>query len=90
MDDIRDRAQEVFRNVFDDPEILLRDDLTAEDIPGWDSLAHINLIVAVEKRFKIKFATAEISNLKEDGQNVGTFLALIGKKLSRRHEPLVH
>ncbi len=83
MDDIRDQAQDVFRNVFDDPEILLHDDLTAEDVPGWDSLAHINLIVAVEKRFKIKFATAEISNLKEDGQNVGTFLALIRKKLSR-------
>ena len=76
-------AQEVFRNVFDDPAIVLRDDMTADDIPGWDSLTHINLMVATEKRFKIKFATAEISKMKEDGQNVGTFLALIGKKLGR-------
>jgi acyl carrier protein len=83
MDDIRDRVQEVFRNVFDDPEIILSDDLTAEDVAGWDSLTHINLIVAVEKRFKIKFATAEISKLKEDGQNVGSFLSLISKKVSR-------
>ena len=83
MDDIRNRVQDVFRNVFDDPEIILRDDLTADDIAGWDSLTHINLMVAVEKQFKIKFATAEISKLKAKGQNVGTFLALVGKKVSR-------
>ena len=77
MSDVRAQAQEVFRQVFDDPEIVLRDEMTADDIPGWDSLTHINLMVATEKRFKIKFATAEISRLKEDGQNVGTFLALI-------------
>ena len=83
MDDIREQAQEVFRRVFDDPEIVLHDSLTAEDVAGWDSMAHINLIVAVEKRFKIRFATAEISKLKEDGQNVGTFLALIASKVAR-------
>ena len=83
MSDVRTQAQEVFRQVFDDPEIVLRDEMTADDIPGWDSLTHINLMVATEKRFKIKFATAEISRLKDEGQNVGTFLALIGKKLAR-------
>ena len=62
---------------------VLRDDMGFDDIPGWDSLTHINLMVATEKRFKIKFATAEISRLKDEGQNVGTFLALIGKKLAR-------
>jgi len=55
--------------------------MTADDISGWDSLAHINLIVTMEKRFKIKFATAEISKLKEDGQNIGTFMSLVNKKL---------
>ena len=83
MSDVRAQAQEVFRQVFDDPEIVLRDEMTADDVPGWDSLAHINLVVALERRFKIKFATAEISRLKEDGQNVGALLALIGKKLAR-------
>ena len=67
MSDVRTQAQEVFRQVFDDPEIVLRDEMTADDIPGWDSLTHINLMVATEKRFKIKFATAEISKMKEDG-----------------------
>jgi acyl carrier protein len=83
MSDLRAQAQEVFREVFDDPEIVLRDEMTGLDIPGWDSLAHINLMVAVEKRFKIKIATAEISHLKKEGQNVGTFLALIGRKLGQ-------
>src|SRR5580704_10699222 len=83
MSEVRTQAQEVFRQVFDDPEIVLRDEMTADDIPGWDSLTHINLMVATEKRFKVKFATAEISRLKEDGQNVGAFLALLDKKLAR-------
>ena len=83
MSDVRTQAQEVFRQVFDDPEIELRDDLTADDIAGWDSLTHINLMVATEKRFKVKFATAEISKLKDDGQSVGSFLALLNKKLAR-------
>jgi acyl carrier protein len=81
MADLRTQTEEVFRNVFDDPEIVLEDHMTADDIPGWDSLAHINLIVGLEKAFRIKFATAEISKLKDEGQNVGTLRALIGKKL---------
>jgi acyl carrier protein len=83
MSDVREQAQDVFRQVFDDPAIVLRDEMTADDIPGWDSLTHINLMVATEKRFRIKFATAEISRLKEDGQNIGSFLALLNKKLAR-------
>lgn len=78
---LRDDVQEVFRAVFDDPTLVLRDDMTADHIDGWDSMNHINLIIAVERRFKLKFATAEISALKGDDQNVGTFLALIEKKL---------
>lgn len=73
--------QEIFRDVFDDDEIILTDDMTANDIVGWDSLMHINLIIAVEKRFGIKFATAEISGLKAEDQNVGTFLQLLDSKV---------
>lgn len=78
--DLRDEVENVFRTVFGDPTIVLRNEMTAADIDGWDSMTHINLIVAVEKRFKLKFATAEISGLKGKGQNVGTFIALIQKK----------
>ncbi len=81
---VRDQLQTVFRDVFGDDEIVLEDSMTAEDVPGWDSLAHINLIVATEKHFGIRFATAEISGLKAEGQNIGTFVRLLEKKLSAR------
>jgi len=56
--------------------------MTAADVDGWDSLAHINLIIAVERKLGIKFATAEISRMKEPDQNVGTFLRLIESKVA--------
>ena len=81
MEEIRQQVQEIFRDVFDDPALLLNDQMTAEDVDGWDSLAHINLIVAIEKRLQVKFATAEISRLKEDGSNVGSLMELLARKL---------
>ena len=83
MDEIRTAAQQVFRDVFGDDEIVLRDDMTAEDVDGWDSTAHINLIVALERHFKVKFAMAEISRMKDEDQNVGGLLRLIAKKLGK-------
>jgi acyl carrier protein len=75
--------QEVFHDVFGDDSIVLKDSTTAADLHGWDSLMHINLIVAIEKRFRIKFATAEIARLKGDDQNAGTLLGVISAKLGR-------
>jgi len=77
MEQLRDEVQQVFRGVFGDDQLVLRDEMTADDVEGWDSLAHLNLIIALEKSFGIRFATAEISRLKEDGQNIGSLLALI-------------
>jgi acyl carrier protein len=81
MNEIRERLQQVFRQVFDDPEAVLTDGMSAKDVEGWDSLQHINLIIAVEKHFGIRFATAEISGLKEPGQNIGSFVGLLERKL---------
>ena len=81
---LRGEVQTVFRRVFADDAIVIADTMTAADIDGWDSLGHINLIIAVEKQFKITFATAEISRLKADGQNIGTFLLLIQDKVGAR------
>jgi acyl carrier protein len=75
--DIVDRLQLVFRDVFDDESIVLHDEMSAKDVDGWDSLSHVQLIVAVESAFDIEFETAEISELK----NVGDFINLIQKKL---------
>jgi acyl carrier protein len=82
MDKIRDEVQQVFRDVFEDDQLVLTDNLTAHDVPGWDSLGHLNLVIAMEKRFGIRFANAEIARLKEDGQNTGSLIALIKSKSS--------
>lgn len=66
------RLQEIFNDVFDD-EITVTPELSAKDVDGWDSLAHIRLLLTVEKRFNIKFSTSEIGKL----ENVGDLVALI-------------
>jgi len=78
---LRSEVQTIFCDVFGDDTIVLSDCMTANDIDGWDSLAHINLVIAIEKHFGIRFATAEISGLKATGQNIGTFLHLVNTKV---------
>lgn len=72
-----EKLQEVFRDVFDDDGIVITSETTADDIEGWDSLTHVQLIVAVEKEFSVKFSTVEVMKLK----NVGEFIELINKKV---------
>lgn len=84
MSELQEKLQDIFREVFDDSLLVIRDDMTASDVAGWDSLTHINLIIALERGLKIKFATAEISRMKEDGQNVGSLLQLILSKLGQQ------
>jgi acyl carrier protein len=69
---------QIFRDIFDDDALTLHTDMTAADVPEWDSFNHINLIVATEAKFGVKFQTAEIESLK----NVGHFEELIAKKLA--------
>ncbi|MCX5796543.1 MAG: acyl carrier protein [Elusimicrobia bacterium] len=71
-------VQAVFRRVFDREDLILRDDTAARDIPDWDSLAQINLVVGAEEAFGVRFQTAEIRALK----NVGGFKQLIAGKLA--------
>lgn len=80
MTQILQDVTEVIRDVFSDDQIELTETSTAEDVEGWDSLMHLNVVIALEKRFGIRFSTAEISHLKEEGQNVGTILQLIMAK----------
>jgi acyl carrier protein len=67
------RLVEVFERVFDDDSIAVTPELSAKDVDGWDSLAHIRLILTVEKAFKIKFSTSEIGKL----ENVDDLVKLI-------------
>ena len=68
----------IFNDLFDDDSLVLTPDLTAADVPDWDSFNHINLIVAIESRFKIKFQTAELESI----HTVGHLADLIDKKLT--------
>ena len=68
----------IFRMVFDDDTLELRPELTANDVDGWDSLSHVNLITTVEATFKIRFSQKEL--LKQ--RNVGDLLTDIERKLS--------
>lgn len=68
----------VFRDVFDDDEITVNDATTAADIEDWDSLEHINLVVAIEKCFGVKFNIGEVSSMKNVGEMVDYILAKLG------------
>ena len=83
MSTILSEVTEVARDVFGDDEIVLAETTTAGDVDGWDSLMHLNLVIALEKQFKVRFSTAEIAQMKEEGQNIGTLVQLIASKTGR-------
>lgn len=74
--EILNKVQDVFRDILDNEEIELTDTTTADDIEEWDSLTHIQLIVAIEKHFKIKFTSKEILSWN----NVGEMIDCIASK----------
>ena len=77
-EEVYENLNEVFRDVFDDEDITVCDATTAEDIEDWDSLEHINLIVAVEKKFNIKFNMGEVHAFKNVGEMVDIILKRVG------------
>lgn len=73
--EVYERLNAVFREVFDDADLLLTDATTAVDVPGWDSLVHISLLGAVEAEFGMEFDMREVVGM----QNVGEMAdAVIG------------
>ena len=58
----------IFKKVFDDDDIEIKPETTADDIDGWDSLSHVNLVLAIERNFKIKFKLSEMLSWKNVGQ----------------------
>ena len=63
----------IFRDVFDDDELVIEGNTTAKDIDGWDSLTHIRLVISIEKALDLRFTAFEISEL----ENVGEMAELI-------------
>ena len=74
---IYNQLNQIFRDVLDNDDINLTANSSAADVPGWDSLAHINLILAVERHFKVRFATTEIGGLSDVGELVALIEAQI-------------
>lgn len=70
----------IFQDVLDLPDLALKADSSAHNVEGWDSLAHVNLIVAIEKQYKLKFALGELQGLK----NVGEMADLIARKVAAK------
>ena len=76
MGQTEQKLTKIFRDVFDDDSIVYQPSLSAHDVPEWDSLSHIRMLLTVEREFHIKFSTTEISELK----NAGDLVELIQKK----------
>ena len=79
-DEIYQRLTDIFRIVFDDERLVLESTMESESIDEWDSLAHISLVLAIEKAFEIRFLVGEIQALKD----VGEMMNLLSKKVGER------
>jgi len=76
---ITEKLTQVFREVFDDETLVVTDEMTADDVDAWDSLSHVNLIIAIEISFGIEFKQNEIQNFG----NVGELKQSIEEKLEK-------
>jgi len=75
----QEKLNAIFCTVFDDEDIVIAPETTANDIDGWDSLSHVNLVVAVEAGFGIRFNNREVLSFK----NVGDLLRSIESKIAQ-------
>lgn len=74
--EILERLQELFARFFDNPALTLQPSTTAKDVPGWDSLANVELMIEIEVAFAIRFKTGELAAL----ENVGELVAAIARR----------
>jgi acyl carrier protein len=74
---VYEKLTPIFRDLFDDENIVLTPATTADDIDDWDSLNHIRLVLGIQKAFGVKFSANEVGKLKD----VGHLVELIRKKL---------
>jgi len=78
-DDYINKLQDIFRDIFDDYNLVVNESTSSDDIEDWDSLTQISLTTAIEKEFEVKFTIQEFMELK----NVGEMVLLLTSKLSK-------
>ncbi len=76
-EEVFNSVQDIFRDIFDEDDMVIEDKTSSDDIEDWDSLNHINLVSAIEKEFRIRFALGELMSLKD----VGAMIDLMVEKL---------
>ena len=77
--EILSNLQVIFRDVFDEDDLIITGKTCADDIEDWDSLAQINLVVTIEKEFSLKFTLAELANLRDVSDMVGLIQAKLAQ-----------
>lgn len=77
-EEVFNKVQDIFRDIFDEDDLIINDATNSDEIEDWDSLNHINLVSAIEKEFKIRFALGELQSLKD----VGAMINLMMDKLN--------
>lgn len=77
-EEINTKVQEIFRDVFQAPALIINPDMTANDVDKWDSLTHLTMIAKVEETFGFRFKLKEMVKMK----NVGDMLTIINEKLN--------
>jgi acyl carrier protein len=75
---ILEKINDIMREFFDDDDLVIVPETTADDVKGWNSLNHINILIAIEEKFGIKIKTSEVDGLHD----VGALIELIHAKLS--------
>ena len=73
-----EKLSRIFRILFNRPDLELNDNLSAKDVPGWDSFNHVNLIINIEEEFGVQFTNDEVGGM----QNVGSLKTLLASKIT--------
>ncbi|HBB59361.1 MAG TPA: acyl carrier protein [Lachnospiraceae bacterium] len=77
-EEVFEEVRKIFRDNFDDEELVIVDETNSKDIEDWDSIEHINLVIAMEKRFGLKFDIREVGKLANVGEMVDLIVSMMG------------
>ncbi len=81
-DEVFEEVRKIFRDNFDDDDLVIVDETNSSDIEDWDSIEHINLVIAMEKKFDLKFNIREVGKLANVGEMVDLIVSMLDNKSS--------